>query len=78
MLDQFDCLGLYWIGFLTISFLFLQDLPNAMNVTEITEKLGLNSCPNRKWYVQATAATSEKDGIYEGLDWLSIQLTNVS
>ena len=47
-----------------------------MKVAEITEKLGLNSFPNRKWYVQATSATSNQDGIYEGLDWLSNQLNN--
>eukprot|EP01026_Neomeris_dumetosa_P019796 TRINITY_DN179_c1_g1_i1.p2 TRINITY_DN179_c1_g1~~TRINITY_DN179_c1_g1_i1.p2 ORF type:complete len:180 (-),score=24.71 TRINITY_DN179_c1_g1_i1:268-807(-) len=47
-----------------------QDLPNAMNVAEITDKLGLHSLRNRKWYIQATCATSG-DGLYEGLDWLS-------
>jgi len=47
-----------------------QDLPNAMSVNEITEKLGLNQLRNRKWYIQATCATTG-DGLYEGLDWLS-------
>ena len=47
-----------------------QDLPNAMSVKEITERLGLNQLRNRKWYIQATCATSG-DGLYEGLDWLS-------
>jgi len=47
-----------------------QDLPNAMSVNEITERLGLNSLRNRKWYIQATCATTG-DGLYEGLDWLS-------
>ena len=47
-----------------------QDLPNAMSVSEITDKLGLNSIRNRKWYIQSTCATSG-DGLYEGLDWLS-------
>ena len=28
-----------------------QDLPQAMNVAEITDKLGLHSLRNRKWYV---------------------------
>ena len=27
-----------------------QDLPNAMNVAEITEKLGLSNLRQRKWY----------------------------
>jgi ADP-ribosylation factor protein 1 len=47
-----------------------QDLPNAMNAAEITDKLGLHSLRNRQWYIQATCATSG-DGLYEGLDWLS-------
>lgn len=50
-----------------------QDLPNAMNPSEITEKLSLHSLRNRDWYIQATCATSG-DGLYEGLDWLSTQL----
>jgi ADP-ribosylation factor protein 1 len=29
-----------------------QDLPNAMSVAEITDKLGLHSMRNRKWYIQ--------------------------
>ena len=28
-----------------------QDLPNAMNVAEVTDKLGLHSMRQRKWYV---------------------------
>lgn len=50
-----------------------QDLPNAMNAAEITDKLGLHSLRHRNWYIQATCATSG-DGLYEGLDWLSNQL----
>ena len=50
-----------------------QDLPSAMNATEMTEKLNLNSMRNRNWYIQATSATSG-DGLYEGLDWLSHNL----
>uniref|UniRef100_A0A2K5IHT7 ADP ribosylation factor 1 n=1 Tax=Colobus angolensis palliatus TaxID=336983 RepID=A0A2K5IHT7_COLAP len=52
-----------------------QDLPNAMNVAEITDKLGLHSLRHRNWYIQATCATSGK-GLYEGPDWLSNQLRN--
>lgn len=51
-----------------------QDLPNALSVQKITEKLQLNTIRNRSWYIQATCATTG-DGIYEGLDWLSGQLT---
>ncbi|XP_034039218.1 ADP-ribosylation factor 1 isoform X1 [Thalassophryne amazonica] len=47
-----------------------QDLPNALNTAEITDKLGLHSLRMRQWYIQATCATSG-DGLYEGLDWLS-------
>lgn len=57
-------------------FVGLQDLPNAMNAAEITDKLGLHSLRHRNWYIQATCATSG-DGLYEGLDWLSNQLKNI-
>ncbi|KAL3499952.1 hypothetical protein ACH5RR_039045 [Cinchona calisaya] len=46
------------------------DLPNAMNVTEVTDKLMLHSLRQRKWYVQSTCGMSG-EGIYEGLEWLS-------
>lgn len=51
-----------------------QDLPNALSVAEITERLKLNAIRNRSWYIQATCATSG-DGLYEGLDWLSNTLS---
>merc|ERR1711920_1061907 len=51
-----------------------QDLPNALSVAEITERLKLNAIRNRSWYIQATCATSG-DGLYEGLDWLSKTLS---
>lgn len=54
-----------------------QDLPNAMSAGELTEKLGLNSLRNRRWYIQATCAT-QGDGLYEGLDWLSNELAKAS
>jgi ADP-ribosylation factor protein 1 len=46
-----------------------QDLPNAMSVAEITDKLRLHQL-QRPWFIQASCATSG-DGLYEGLDWLS-------
>lgn len=46
-----------------------QDLPNAMGVSEIAEKLNLSNVKNRKWYIQATTATTG-DGLFEGLEWL--------
>ena len=32
-----------------------QDLPNAMNAAEITDKLGLHSLRNRNWYIQVNS-----------------------
>ncbi|CAI9169424.1 unnamed protein product [Rangifer tarandus platyrhynchus] len=51
-----------------------QDLPNATAISEMTEKLGLQSLRNRTRYVQATCAT-QGTGLYEGLDWLSNELS---
>eukprot|EP00667_Euglena_gracilis_P019091 EG_transcript_20384 len=50
-----------------------QDLPNAMNCAELTDKLGLRSLGNRNWYIQGACATSG-EGLYEGLDWLSANI----
>merc|ERR1712061_189134 len=47
-----------------------QDLPNAMSVAEITDKLELHTLRDRTWYIQACCATTG-DGLYEGFDWLS-------
>lgn len=41
-----------------------QDLPNAMTVAEITDKLGLYHLRNRKWYIQACCCTTG-EGLYE-------------
>lgn len=54
-----------------------QDLPNAMSVPEITDKLMLYSIRNRHWYIQSACATAG-DGLFEGLDWLSTTLANKS
>jgi len=50
-----------------------QDLPNAMNAAEVTDKLGLHSLRSRAWFIQSTCATSG-DGLYEGLEWLASAL----
>jgi len=63
------------VDWMYCTFACIQDLPNAMNAAEITDKLGLHSLRQRNWYIQATCATSG-DGLYEGLDWLSNQLKN--
>jgi len=47
-----------------------QDLPNAMSIEEIKERLELNTITNRKWHVQPTCAITG-EGINEGLTWLS-------
>lgn len=51
-----------------------QDLPNAMSAAEITDQLGLNTFRGRTWYIQGTCAT-QGTGLYEGLDWLSNELS---
>lgn len=52
-----------------------QDMPNAMNAAELTDKLGLYAMSrNRDWYMQGSCATTG-EGIYEGLDWLATQLS---
>eukprot|EP01087_Luapelamoeba_hula_P020302 TRINITY_DN690_c2_g1_i1.p1 TRINITY_DN690_c2_g1~~TRINITY_DN690_c2_g1_i1.p1 ORF type:complete len:191 (+),score=36.26 TRINITY_DN690_c2_g1_i1:45-575(+) len=51
-----------------------QDLPGAMTVSELTDKLGMHSLRGNKWFVQGTCAKTG-DGMYEGMDWLSRTLT---
>lgn len=50
-----------------------QDLPNALSCRDITSQLALDS-RHRTWYIQATCAP-QGSGLYEGLDWLSNQLS---
>jgi ADP-ribosylation factor 1/2 len=50
-----------------------QDLPKAMSVDEITDRLQLHTIRNRAWATQACCATS-KEGILEGLDRLKTGL----
>ena len=51
-----------------------QDLPKAMKPADVAEKLGLSGLRTRTWHIQAACATSG-DGLYEGLDWLSLTLS---
>uniref|UniRef100_A0A8P4G954 ADP-ribosylation factor 5 n=1 Tax=Dicentrarchus labrax TaxID=13489 RepID=A0A8P4G954_DICLA len=51
-----------------------QDLPNALSVSELTDKLGLHALRNKTWHIQSTCAT-QGTGLYEGLDWLSKELS---
>merc|ERR1712046_389344 len=52
-----------------------QDLPNSMTAAEVTEKLGLQGKRSRTWYIQSTCATTG-DGLYEGLDWMTRNLSS--
>jgi len=52
-----------------------QDLPNAMSVADLTDKLGLHSMHNCQWFIQAACAPTG-DGLYEGLEWLSRAVSN--
>jgi len=51
-----------------------QDLPNALSVSELTDKLGLQSLRHKTWHIESTCAT-QGTGLYEGLDWLSKELS---
>ncbi|KAK4295087.1 hypothetical protein Pmani_032336 [Petrolisthes manimaculis] len=48
------------------------DLPMAVSVEELTDKMGLRHL-NRPWCVQPTCAIKSQ-GLYEGLDWLAAKL----
>ncbi|XP_076468642.1 ADP-ribosylation factor 5 [Babylonia areolata] len=54
-----------------------QDMPQALPASELQEKLGLQHLRNRTWFLQATCAT-QGTGLYEGLDWLSTELSKSS
>eukprot|EP01084_Bolivina_argentea_P273700 466289_1 len=45
-----------------------QDVPTAMTVNEVCERLRLNTWRGRQWYIQSTCAHTG-EGFYEGLDW---------
>ncbi|XP_022057981.1 ADP-ribosylation factor 4 [Acanthochromis polyacanthus] len=51
-----------------------QDLPNALTVSDLTDRLGLNVLRNKTWHVESACAT-QGTGLYEGLDWLSKELS---
>jgi len=52
-----------------------QDMPTALPVKEVAERLGMNRLRNREWHVQASCALTG-EGIFEGLDWLTGVLKN--
>jgi len=47
-----------------------QDLPSALRISDLTERMSLHTLRTRKWFVQATCATTG-EGLYEGLDWMA-------
>lgn len=51
-----------------------QDLRNALSPSEIAEKMELARVKSKRWYVQSACAV-KGEGLYEGLDWLTNQLT---
>ena len=51
-----------------------QDLAKARSISEICDKMGLNSIRNRAWYLQSCCATTG-EGLYPGLEWLESELT---
>lgn len=54
-----------------------QDLPNAVSSQVVVNELGLPQFHGRHWFVVSCCANTGQ-GIYEGLDWLSDKLQNVS
>ena len=50
-----------------------QDLPNALSVAQLMDRLELNDIRDRPWFIQATSAVTG-DGLYEGMDWLVSQM----
>mmetsp|Transcript_9901 Transcript_9901/g.30406 ORF Transcript_9901/g.30406 Transcript_9901/m.30406 type:complete len:214 (-) Transcript_9901:46-687(-) len=46
-----------------------QDLPNALPVPELTERLQLHQLRGRKWFIQPCCLL-EGQGLWEGMDWL--------
>ena len=52
-----------------------QDLPNAININELTKRLQLESLKNRTWMIQETCAING-DGLYDGLEWLYNVMSN--
>ena len=50
-----------------------QDMPGALSPEEVAQRLGVHEvCRNRAVHVQGATATTG-DGLYEGLEWLSLQ-----
>eukprot|EP00041_Stephanoeca_diplocostata_P037435 m.1417559 g.1417559 ORF g.1417559 m.1417559 type:complete len:188 (+) comp25034_c0_seq21:78-641(+) len=51
-----------------------QDLPNAMTVSELSQKMKLDTIVKRRWLLHGVSATSTENGLLEGLMWMEDQL----
>jgi len=49
------------------------DLPDVMDTTEVSERLGLPKLRDRNWFVQSSCAITG-DGLLDGLSWLNAQI----
>lgn len=47
-----------------------QDIPGALSVSQIVDKMNMDRFRGRKWFAQGCCATNG-DGLTEGLEWLS-------
>ena len=45
-----------------------QDMPDAMDIAELTEKLGLRNIRQHNWYIQGASAKTG-DGLDEGISF---------
>eukprot|EP01084_Bolivina_argentea_P079676 144476_1 len=54
-----------------------QDLPYAMDVNEVTQRLELHQLENRSWNIQGCSAITN-EGLWEGIDWLTDEITKHS
>lgn len=53
-----------------------QDVPLAMSLEEIADKLNLQDIRSRKWHIQGACGT-KGFGLKEGFDWLTEELGQV-
>ncbi len=51
-----------------------QDLPDALPVVQLMERLELNKMTGRPWFIQTTSAITG-DGIQKGIEWLVHQMS---
>merc|ERR1712032_1403964 len=54
-----------------------QDLPNAMAVDTLRDKLNLDNFRHRQWHIQPSCALTG-DGLHDGLDWLKFAMSSAT